>query len=175
MPQRPAVINPVVPSCGPCGSGVFTPSVGAGRCVLVSTSCTGDGGEVLTESPQETVRPVGRWRPAASMRSPPARAGANRVNLWSPMLARPGAWPKSKCGSTSWGSPRCGIGMAGRISPALDTRGWSSKATWERMASSQAAIVANQAASRMCEYPWSYAALAAVFDIRHAIVPPRSF
>ena len=40
---------------------------------------------------------------------------------------RPGTRPRSRCRSTSWGRPRCKARVAGRISPALLTRRWSSK------------------------------------------------
>ena len=69
---------------------------------------------------------------ASSMQSPPARAEATSVIILSPVLARPGARPRSKYRSTSWGKPRCWARMAGRISPALLTRRWSSKAIWMR-------------------------------------------
>ena len=48
----------------------------------------------------------------------------HQVIILSPVLARPGARPRSKCRSTSWGCTN----VAGRISPALLTRRWSSKA-----------------------------------------------
>ena len=55
-------------------------------------------------------------------------ADASGVIILSPVLARPGARPKSRCRSTSWGSPRCRARVAGRISTALLTRRRSSKA-----------------------------------------------
>ena len=79
----------------------------------------------------EEVRPA-RSASASSMQSPPARAEATSVIILSPVLARPGARPRSKYRSTSWGKPRCWARMAGRISPALLTRRWSSNAIWMR-------------------------------------------
>ena len=66
------------------------------------------------------------------MQSPPARAEATSVITLSPVLARPGARPRFRCRSTSSGRPRCRASVAGRISPALATRRWSSKAIWMR-------------------------------------------
>ena len=48
--------------------------------------------------------------------------------ILSPVLALPGASPRSRRRSTSWGRPRCKANVAGRISPALLTRRRSSKA-----------------------------------------------
>ena len=73
------------------------------------------------------VLPVGSPS-ASSMQSPPARADATRVITLSPTLARPGASPRSTWRSTSWGRPRSWARVAGRISPALLTKRWSSKA-----------------------------------------------
>ena len=64
------------------------------------------------------------------MQSPPASADATRVIILSPVFARPGALPRSRRCWTSWGRPRCRANVAGRISPALLTRRWSSKAMW---------------------------------------------
>ena len=84
----------------------------------------------LTVHPStEEVRPA-RSASASSMQSPPASAEATRVIILSPALARPGARPRSRCRSTSWGRPRCWARVAGRISPALLTRRWSSKVIW---------------------------------------------
>ena len=69
---------------------------------------------------------------ASSMQSPPARAEATRVIILSPVFARPGAPPRSRCFRRSWGRPRRRARVAGRISPALATRRWSSKAIWMR-------------------------------------------
>ena len=104
------------------------------------------------EAAQE--RPQGRWRldhtaqnpscPAGAQRVvvvdavapsqtlPPRKRGAEatRVMILSPVLALPGASPRSRSRSTSWGRPRCWARVAGRISPALSTRRWSSKEIW---------------------------------------------
>ena len=69
---------------------------------------------------------------AASMQSPPARAEAARVIILSPVFARPGAPPRSRSFRRSSGRPRRRARVAGRISPALATRRWSSKAIWMR-------------------------------------------
>ena len=45
-----------------------------------------------------------------------------------------------RCRSTSSGRPRCRPSVAGRISPALATRRWSSKAIWMRSGWSSASI-----------------------------------
>ena len=66
---------------------------------------------------------------ASSMQSPPARAEATRVSILLPVLARPGALPKSRWLWTSPGRPKRRARVAGRISPALATRRWSSKTT----------------------------------------------
>ena len=52
---------------------------------------------------------------------PPANAEATSVITLSPVLARPGPSPRSRCRSTSWGRPRCRPSVAGRSSPALAT------------------------------------------------------
>ena len=57
----------------------------------------------------------------------PASADATCVIILSSGLARPGARPRSRCRSTSWGRPRCRANVAGRSSPALATRRRSSK------------------------------------------------
>ena len=84
----------------------------------------------LTARPMAPVVPPVCNTSASSMQSPPASAEVTRVEILSPVLARPGARPRSKCRSTSWGRPRCKANVAGRISPALLTRRWSSKAMW---------------------------------------------
>ena len=84
----------------------------------------------LSVPPRVQAIPPVRSASASSMQSPPAKADATRVIILSPVLARPGARPRSKCRSTSWGRPRCKANVAGRISPALLTRRWSSKAMW---------------------------------------------
>ena len=63
-----------------------------------------------------------------------------RVRGEGALLARPGARPRPRCRSTSWGRPRCRPGVAGRISPAFATRRWSSKAIWMRSGWSSASI-----------------------------------
>ena len=82
----------------------------------------------LTTLPRVQAVPPVRNTSASSMQSPPASADATSVIILSPVLARPGARPRSKYRSTSWGRPRCKANVAGRISPALLTRRWSSKA-----------------------------------------------
>ena len=82
----------------------------------------------LTTLPRVQAVPPVHNTSASSMQSPPASADATSVIILSPVLARPGARPRSKYRSTSWGRPRCKANVAGRISPALLTRRWSSKA-----------------------------------------------
>ena len=86
-------------------------------------------GAFTTQPMTPAVRPV-RNTSASSMQSPPASADATRVTILSPVFARPGALPRSRRCWTSWGRPRCWANVAGRISPALATRRWSSKAMW---------------------------------------------
>ena len=86
----------------------------------------------LTVPPRVQAVPPVRNASASSMQSMPARAEATSVIILSPVLARPGARPRSRCRSTSWGRPRCWARVVGRINPALLTRRWSSKATWMR-------------------------------------------
>ena len=86
----------------------------------------------MTVQPSTCSVPPARSASASSMQSPPARADATRVIILSPTLARPGARPSSRCRSTNWGRPSCWASVAGRISPALLTKRWSSKATWMR-------------------------------------------
>ena len=94
----------------------------------------------LTTQPMALAVPPVRSTSASSMQSPPARAEATSVITLSPVLARPGARPRSRCRSTSSGRPRCRPSVAGRISPALATRRWSSKAIWMRSGWSSASI-----------------------------------
>ena len=84
----------------------------------------------LTTQPRAPAVPPVRNTSASSMQSPPASADATRVTILSPVFARPGALPRSRRCWTSWGRPRCWANMAGRISPALATRRWSSKVIW---------------------------------------------
>ncbi len=76
----------------------------------------------LTTPPMTPAVPPVRNTSASSMQSPPARAEATRVITLSPVLARPGASPRSRCFWTSWDRPRCRVRVAGRISPALATK-----------------------------------------------------
>ena len=73
----------------------------------------------LSVPPRVQAIPPVRSASASSMQSPPAKADATRVIILSPVLARPGARPRSKCRSTSWGRPRCKANVAGRISPGI--------------------------------------------------------
>ena len=57
------------------------------------------------------------------MQSPPARADATRVSILSPVLARPGASPRSTWLSTSWLKPRRPARVTGRITVAAYLRG----------------------------------------------------
>ena len=75
-------------------------------------------GALTTQPRVQAVLPV-RNASASSMQSPPASAEVTRVEILSPGLARPGASPRSRCRSTSWGRPRCKARVAGRISPAI--------------------------------------------------------
>ena len=86
-------------------------------------------GALTTQPMALAVLPV-RNTSASSMQSPPAGAEATRVTILSPVFARPGASPRSRRCWTSWGRPRCWANVAGRISPALLTKRWSSKAMW---------------------------------------------
>ena len=81
----------------------------------------------LAVKPSTRAVPPARSTSASSMQSPPARAEATRVIILSPVFARPGAPPRSRCFRRSWGRPRRRARVAGRISPALATRRWSSK------------------------------------------------
>ena len=82
----------------------------------------------LTTLPRVQAVPPVRNTSASSMQSPPASAEVTRVEILSPGLARPGASPRSRRRSTSWGRPRRRARVDGRISPALTTRRWSPKA-----------------------------------------------
>ena len=81
----------------------------------------------LAVKPSTRAVPPARSTSASSMQSPPARAEATRVIILSPVFARPGAPPRSRCFRRSSGRPRRRARVAGRISPALATRRWSSK------------------------------------------------
>ena len=96
-------------------------------------------GALTTQPSTRAVLPA-RNPSASSMQSPPASAEATSVMIWSPVLAPPGARPRSRCRSTSWGRPRCSAKVDGRISPALLTRRWSSKAIWIRSGSLRGSI-----------------------------------
>ena len=82
----------------------------------------------FTVPPRTPAVPPARNASASSMQSPPASAEATSVIILSPVLARPGA------------RPRCWASVAGRISPALATRRWSSKAIWMRSGCSSGSI-----------------------------------
>ena len=80
------------------------------------------GGGALTTHPKTLAVPPLRKASASSMQSPPTRAEATRVISLSPVLARPGALPKSRYRSTSSPRPRRRARVAGSNSPALATR-----------------------------------------------------
>ena len=88
---------------------------------------SGGGGRLDYAASGGAVLPV-RNASAASMQSPPASADATSVKILSPVLARPGASPRSRRSCTSWERPRCRAKVAGMSRPALATRRWSSKA-----------------------------------------------
>ena len=94
----------------------------------------------LTTQPSTRSVPPARCASASSMQSPPANADATRVRNLSPAFARPGASPQSTWSSTSSRRPRCWAKVTGRISPALATRRWSSKANWMRSGWSSGSI-----------------------------------
>ena len=94
----------------------------------------------LTTQPSAPAVPPVRNTSASSMQSPPASAEATRVMILAPVLARPGASPRSRRRSTSSGRPKCKANVAGRISPALLTRRRSSKAIWMRSGWSSGSI-----------------------------------
>ena len=94
----------------------------------------------LTAQPSTRSVPPARRASASSMQSPPASADATRVSNLSPAFARPGAAPKSTWSSTSSRRPRRWAKVPGRISPALATRRWSSKAIWMRSGCSSGSI-----------------------------------
>ena len=51
----------------------------------------------LTTQPRAQAVPPVRNTSASSMQSPPARAEATSIIILSPVLARPGASPRSRC------------------------------------------------------------------------------
>ena len=61
-----------------------------------------------------------------------SQSGCHQGQYLVPVLARPGASPRSTWLSTSWLKPRRPARVTGRISPALATRRGSSKAIWMR-------------------------------------------
>ena len=67
---------------------------------------------------KNTGLPPARSASASSMQSPPASAEATSVIILSPVLARPGASPRSRRCCTSWERPRCRAKVAGRSRPA---------------------------------------------------------
>ncbi len=56
----------------------------------------------MTTLPRVQAVPPARSASASSMQSPPANADATSVIILSPVLARPGARPRSRRRSTSW-------------------------------------------------------------------------
>ena len=81
----------------------------------------------LSTQPGAQAAPPVRNTSSSSMQSPPAKAEATSVISLLPELAQPGASPRSRCCWSSWGRLRCWANVAGRSSPALATRRWSSK------------------------------------------------
>ena len=94
----------------------------------------------LTTQPMAPAVPPVRNTPASSMQSPPASAEATKVSILSPAFARPGACPRSTWLPTSSRRPRCWARVTGRISPALLTKRWSSKAIRMRSGSLDGSI-----------------------------------
>ena len=82
----------------------------------------------LTTQPMAAAVPPERNTSASSMQSPPASAEATRVSILSPVFARLGTSPRSTWLPASSRRPRCWARVTRRISPALATRRWSSKA-----------------------------------------------
>ena len=68
----------------------------------------------LAVKPSTRAAPPVRNTSASSMQSPPASADATKVIILSPVLARPGALPRSRWLWTSWGRPRRRARVAGR-------------------------------------------------------------
>ena len=87
----------------------------------------------LALKPSTRAVPPVRSASAASMQSPPASTEATSVISLSPAFARPGALPRSTCRLARSRRPRCWARVAGRSSPALLTRRWSSKTIWIRL------------------------------------------
>ena len=69
--------------------------------------------------PSTRAVPPARSTSASSMQSPPARAEATRVIILSPVFARPGAPPRSRCFRRSWGRPTRRARVAGRNQPGI--------------------------------------------------------
>ena len=96
-------------------------------------------GALITQ-PMAPAVPPERRTSASSIQSPPASAEATKVSILSPVLARPGAFPRSTWLLASSRRPRRWARMTGRISPALATRRWSSKAIRMRSGSLSGSI-----------------------------------
>ena len=83
-------------------------------------------GALAVKPSTRAVQPA-RSTSASSMQSPPARACPResggrrppRVIILSPVFARPGAPPRSRCFRRSWGRPRRRARVAGRTSPGI--------------------------------------------------------
>ena len=73
----------------------------------------------MTVPPRVRAVPPVRNASASSMQSPPASAEATKVITLSPVLARPGALPRSDALRTSWERPRWWARVTGSSSPAL--------------------------------------------------------
>ena len=73
----------------------------------------------LTTLPRVQAVPPVRNTSASSMQSPPASADATSVIILSPVLARPGARPRSKYRSTSWGQAQVQGQRGGKDQPGI--------------------------------------------------------
>ena len=69
--------------------------------------------------PSTRAVPPARSTSASSMQSPPARAEATRVIILSPVFARPGAPPRSRCFWRSWGQAKAQGEGGGKDQPGI--------------------------------------------------------
>ena len=84
-------------------------------------------GALTTQPRAQAVLPV-RNASASSMQSPPASADATSVIILSPVLARPGARPRSRCKANQLGQAqvqgqRCGKDQPGIVDQAVVVEG----------------------------------------------------